>query len=102
MFVLIRADSETKAHVRAALHRSATRGTDQVQALDDLGLLWSPDKQKQVMREAAQMVADLLQQSTLRQITPPGERVPQTPLDTKRVIEQWIRQMGEGNVGSGV
>ncbi len=98
--MLVRAGIETKAQVRVALQRASDRGRDPVAALDDLGLLWSPEKQKQVTADAALMLAGLLAQLTVRQLTPPGDRVAQTPLDTKRAIEMWLRQMGEGsNVG---
>lgn len=95
--MLVRAGIETRAKVRTALQRADDKGRDPVAALDDLGLLWSPEKQKQVTADAALMLAGLLAQLTVRQLTPPGERTPQTPLDTKRAIEMWLRKMGEGN-----
>lgn len=85
-----RSDAETLAKVRAALARSQSRGTDAVAALDGLGLLRSPYWQAQNKADALAEVAKALAEASLRGVTEPGQQIPRTPLDTKRVIEQWL------------
>lgn len=88
--MIVRADVETKAQVRAALDRAAARGTDPVAALDDLQLLHHPGLRREIIRESVLMIAGLLREASVKQLLEQGERMPTTALDTKRVIETWL------------
>lgn len=89
----MRADQKTELAIRASLARSQARGADPVRALDELGYLLYPDKQRKLQADTLRMMADLLDQLTVKHL--PAVKAPLTPLDTKRVTAVWLRLMAE-------
>lgn len=86
-----RAEPDTLAAVRGCLDRCIKNGADPVAALDRLGLLRSEKELKAAAAKAVGDVAVDLRESTVTQLAVlTAERRPQTPLDTKRVVETWL------------
>jgi hypothetical protein len=88
---MLKIDEETGSRVRTALLRADARGADPVRALDELGLLQYPARQRATMASTLHEAADLLEQLTPRQLA--GEdRLATASLDTKRHITLWLRE----------
>lgn len=86
-----RAEADVLAAVRAALDRCVRSGRDPVLALDELGLLRSDRELRAAAARAVGEATTDLQETSLTQLAVLlGVQRPQTPLDTKRVVEQWL------------
>lgn len=89
---MLKADADTVLEVQGVLASAAARGTDPVRALDELGLLHYESRRLQAMAGTLEQAAQLLSEITTGQLaTLANDRRPQTPLDTKRHIEMWLR-----------
>lgn len=76
--------------VRLVLARCDTNGTDRVRALKDLGLLTSAAERRNIQAGTLRQAADLLDQTTVRQLTRSN-----TSLDTKVATARWLRQQAD-------
>lgn len=90
---MLRVDLKNELQIRASLARSAARGADPIRALDELGYLLYPGKQRKLQADTLRQTADLLDQLTVKHL--PAVKAPLTPLDTKRVTAEWLRLMAE-------
>lgn len=86
-----RAEAEVLAAVRGCLDRCVRTGADPVAALDRLGLLRS-DKELRAAaaRAVGEATADLEKTTVTQLAVLLGQVRPQTPLDTKGVIQRWL------------
>lgn len=94
-----RVDLKNELAIRASLARSQARGADPIRALDELGFLLYPDKQRKLQADTLLQAADLLDQLTVKHL--PAVKAPLTPLDTKRVTAVWLRLMAQ-EMGKGL
>lgn len=94
--LVLKADEATVLRVREVLAKAATRGTDAVRALDELGLLCFDGLRRQLAADALDAAADTLYETTTKQLSIlADDRRAQTPLDTKRHVEMWLRSQAK-------
>jgi hypothetical protein len=91
-----RPSEEVMEQTRRVLRVARERGVDPVVALDDAGLLLHPALRASLIAQAMDNIADLIDEASVKQLVPTGERMPATPLDTKRIIVGWIRSQVAG------
>lgn len=82
---------EVKEQARRVLKVAQQRGVDRAVALHDAGLLLFPQLRAAIIAQALDDIADLVDEASVKQLVPTGDRMPTTPLDTKRVIVGWLR-----------
>ena len=87
----MRPSEQVMEQTRRVLKVAQDRGVDRVLALDDAGLLLYPALRAAIIAHALDDIADLIDEATVKQLVPTGDRMPTTPLDTKRVIVGWLR-----------
>jgi len=87
----LRPSEEVLMQARRVLKVAQERGVDRVLALDDAGLLMYPARRLQIAKDILTQVTDLIDEASVRGLTPRTQRMPATPLDTKRVIVSWLR-----------
>lgn len=96
---MLKADEAAVLKAQQVLIKATVRGTDPVRALDELGLLHHERLRRQIMADTLSQAADLLYQTTVKQLAA-GQRAPQTPLDTKRCVELWLREQAAQIIGA--
>ena len=96
-----RADQETLDKVHRVLADAAARGVDPALALDDAALLWTDRRYREAVAASVTVLATLLDETALKQIAA-GERMPTSPMDTKRLIIGWLRKRAQGIVEGGI
>ena len=86
----LQADLDTLQRVRVVLADAMERGLDAAEALDRAGLLLYQARTLQITANMLYDTADVVDQTTVPQIAAP-DRMPTSPLDTKRQIATWLR-----------
>lgn len=88
-----KADEVSLQQVRRVLAEAMGRGADPAEALDRAGLIMHPALANYVAQEALSELAKVLDEIQVKQLAKVlGQRMPTSPLDTKRYIAEWIRQ----------
>jgi hypothetical protein len=86
-----RPSEEVMEQTRRVLKVARERGVDPVLALDDAGLLLHPALRVEIAKQILTQVTDMIDEASVRGLTPRTQRMPATPLDTKQVIVGWLR-----------
>ena len=90
---MLHADLDTLQRVRVVLAEAMNRGADAAEALDRAGLLMFPARVDAIHKDILNHVAHVVEVATIKQIaTEVEERMPTSPLDTKRQIVALLRQ----------
>jgi hypothetical protein len=87
----LRPSEEVLTQAHRVLKVAQERGVDRVLALDDAGLLLHPALRVEIAKQILTQVTDLIDEASVRGLTPRTQRMPATPLDTKQVIVGWLR-----------
>lgn len=94
----LRADEATLQQVRGVLAAAMETGLDAAEALDRAGLIMHPALVNYVAQEALSELAEVLDEIQVKQLAKVlGQRMPTSPLDTKRYIAEWIRQASKAD-----
>ena len=86
-----RPSEQIMEQTRRVLKVARERGVDPVLALDDAGLLLYPQLRAGIIAQALDDITDLIDEASVKQLMPVGDRMPTTPLDTKRAVVNWLR-----------
>lgn len=89
-----KADLATLQRVRTCLTQAAARSVDPALALEQAGLLWYPQRYRESVSASLSLAATALSEHTIKQLAG-AQRMPTSPLDTKRLVVGWLEQFAE-------
>lgn len=88
---MLHADLDTLQRVRVVLAEAMEKGWDPAEALDRAGLLDHPAKKDAGVKAALVGAARMLDEYQVAQLAAEvSMRMPQTALDTKRLVVSWL------------
>lgn len=88
----MRIDPDSASRVALTLAKAKTRGADPVRALDELGFLLYPDRERMIESKVLTEVVEVLEQVSASQLL--GTRRP-TVSDMKEAILEFISKRAE-------
>lgn len=93
---MLHADLDTLQRVRVVLADAMNKGGDAAEALDRAGLLSFEERDIALRARNLGNIADMVDVVSVREIARAvNERMPTSPLDTKRQIVAWLRLIKE-------
>ena len=93
---MLHADLDTLQRVRVVLADAMNKGADAAEALDRAGLLSFEERDVALRARTVGNVADMVDVVTVKEIARAvQERMPTSPLDTKRQIVAWLMKVKE-------